>query len=152
MYSARQFALAASITTAIFLTLTMASSAYAHDSDRLDVLEKELIETQRKLIDTRKRLAILESMIRGGGIEPVPVETDDTDDPQSDSDKGNEIESQGSNANWQTLSVGMGMGKVLEILGEPESFEGNKVMTWYYKNGGSTTFWDGYLKKWTLPN
>ena len=152
MNSARQFALVSSITTTFFLTLTTASSAYAHDSDRIDLLEKELIETQRKLIDTRKRLAILESMIRDEGIQPVPTETDNTNDLQSDSDKGNQVESQGSNANWQTLSVGMGMGKVQEILGEPESFKGNKVMTWYYKNGGSTTFWDGYLKKWTLPN
>ena len=46
----------------------------------------------------------------------------------------------------------MGTGKVREILGDPQRVEGHKNSTWYYEDGGTAVFWDGYLKKWTEPD
>jgi len=55
-------------------------------------------------------------------------------------------------ANWRELSVGMGTSKVQEILGYPHKIKGASVSNWYYENGGSLVFWDGYLKSWSEPD
>lgn len=142
---------------ALIITFTATFNSYAHESDRIDMLEQELIETQKKLLDTRKRLAILESMIRDRGVQQKPAEPGSADDEKMDSGQsgsGEVTDSEGwkSRAKWQELSTGMSMGLVRKILGDPQRQKGASVATWYYENGGSVVFWDGYLKKWSEPN
>lgn len=137
---------------ALFLSFAVVSGACAHESDRIDELERELIETQKKLLDTRKRLSILESMIRDQGNEKKPVASDKADSGDTDSAEDSSSERKRPNAAWRQLSAGMSTNKVFKIIGDPQRIKGGKITTWYYPNGGSVVFWDGYLNEWTEPN
>jgi len=122
------------LSIAVILSLSAVSSSYAHDSARIDELERELLETQ-------KRLSILESMFRK---KDAKEHANNTGEVKTD-------EGWKFTASWRELAVGMSTGKVLEILGDPHKVKGASVSNWYYENGGSLVFWDGYLKSWSEP-
>ena len=137
---------------AMVLSIAAISTSHAHDSERLDLLERELIETQKRLLDTRKRLAILESKLRGQGTDQAPLDNEKSSSGAATTEEKNADVPRGSLAAWRELDSGMGTIRVLELLDDPERIKGGAITMWYYKNGGSVVFWDGYLNKWTEPS
>ena len=114
---------------AVIVLLTASFGSYAHDSDRIEQLEMEIQET-------KKRLLILESMLKSKNDEKEPVITDDNSK---------------SVTNWKKLATGMSTRHVQKILGYPEKVTGVKNAVWYYKNGGVVNFNDGNLASWSEP-
>lgn len=114
--------------TAVFL-LVVSFSSYAHDSERIEQLEREVEET-------KQRLLILESMLQNKDDEKEPVITDDGSKSVS---------------NWKRLAIGMSTRHVQKILGHPEKVDGAKNAVWYYKNGGIVKFYDGNVDSWSEP-
>lgn len=114
---------------AVILSLVATFSSYAHDSDRIEQLEREVQET-------KQRLSKLESMLRNKNEDRELVITGD---------------GWKSVANWRKLTPSMSIRKVRDILGEPQRIAGEKNAIWYYKNGGVVKFYDGNVDKWTEP-
>ena len=114
---------------AVVLLLVGSFSSYAHDSDRIEQLEREIQET-------KQRLLILESMLQNKNDEKEPVITDDG---------WNSVD------NWRKLANGLSTRQVQKILGYPERISGVKNAVWYYKNGGIVKFNDGNLESWSEP-
>ncbi len=114
---------------AVILLLVATTSSYAHDSDRIEQLEKEVQET-------KQRLSILESKLQNKNNEKEHVITGD----------GWE-----SIANWRKLTTGMNTSAVQKILGEPQRVEGGNIARWYYENGGRVMFYKGKLDGWSEP-
>ena len=114
---------------AVILLLLATFSSYAHDSDRIDQLEREVQET-------KQRLSILESMLQNKNDKKEPVITDD----------GSE-----SVSNWKRLATGMSARHVQKILGYPDKVDGAKNAVWYYKDGGIVKFYDGNVDSWSEP-
>ena len=114
---------------AVILSLVATFSSYAHDSDRIEQLEREVQET-------KQRLSILESMLRNKNDEK---------------ELGVTIDGWKSLANWRKLTPSMSTRKVQKILGYPQRIDGAKIANWYYENGGVVTFYDGNLDKWSEP-
>jgi len=114
---------------AVILSLVATFSAYAHDSDRIEQLEREVQET-------KQRLEILESKLLNRTDEKEPVTADD---------------GWKSAANWKKLTPGMSALSVKELLGDPRKIDGAKNAVWYYENGGVVRIIDGNLDKWTEP-
>ncbi len=112
-----------------FLLLAVAFNANAHDSDRIDQLEKEVQET-------KQRLSILESLLRKKQDEKEPVIAGD---------------GWKSVANWRKLTTGMSTTDVREILGEPKRIDGGSVAIWSYENGGSVGFFEEKVATWSEP-
>jgi hypothetical protein len=112
-----------------FLSLAVAFNAYAHDSDRIDQLEKELQET-------KLRLSKLESLL-------------------SDPSKAQELVTSGegwkSVMNWRKLTTEMGASDVRKILGEPHRVDGGTLARWHYQSGGEVTFYQGKVRQWQEP-
>ena len=112
-----------------FLSLFVAFSANAHESDRIEQLEKEIQEL-------KLRVTKLESLL-------------------SDSNKAQELvttsEGWKSVVNWRKLSTDMETSDVRNILGEPGRVDGGRFTTWYYQNGGSVVFLEGKVYKWMEP-
>jgi len=113
----------------VILSLVTAFSSYAHDSDRIEQLEKEVQET-------KQRLSILESMLRKKNHEKELVITDD---------------GWKSIANWRKLTTGMSPSTVQKILGDAQRIDGVNFVRWYYKNGGKVIFYEGEVYSWTEP-
>ena len=114
---------------AVIVLLVATSSSHAHDSDRIEQLEREIQET-------KQRLLILESMLQSKNEEKELVITDD---------KWKSV------ANWRKLATGMSTRHVQKILGYPERVGGVKNAVWYYKNGGIVNFNDGNIDSWSEP-
>ncbi len=114
---------------AVILSLVATSSSYAHDSDRIEQLEREVQET-------KQRLSILESMLRKKNHKKELVITDD---------------GWKSIANWRKLTTGMSTSTVQKILGEPQRVVGGTSTLWNYENGGYLTFYNGKLDGWSEP-
>lgn len=112
-----------------FLSLAVAFSANAHDSDRLDQLEKDLKEV-------KAQLAKLESLIIAPSIAQKPI--DSTDGWKSV-------------VNWRKLTKGMSPSEVRRILGEPHRLDGGTFAAWYYKNDGRVHFYEEKVNRWTEP-
>ena len=114
---------------AVVLSSVTAFNAYAHDSNRIEQLEREVQELE-------KRLSILESILQN--------ETDE---------KELVVNSNGwkSVANWRKLSTGMSPSTVREILGEPKRIDGGSIAIWSYGNDGIVSFFEGKLDRWSEP-
>jgi hypothetical protein len=112
-----------------FLLLAVAFNANAHDSDRIDQLEKETQEI-------KLRLSKLESLLSNPSKAEELVTS-------SDGWK--------SLANWRKLATDMGYSDVQKILGEPHRVDGGSVAHWYYQNDGRVTFLGGKVQQWREP-
>ena len=112
-----------------FLSLAVAFNANAHDSDRVDQLEKELQEI-------KLRLSKLESLLSNPSNAQKPVTSG---------------EGWKSIMNWRKLTNGMSTSDVQRILGEPHRVDGGAIASWYYQNGGRITFYEGKVDRWTEP-
>ena len=112
-----------------FLSLAVAFNANAHDSDRVDQLEKELQEI-------KLRLSKLESLLSNPSNAQKPVTSG---------------EGWKSIMNWRKLTNGMSTSDVQRILGEPHWVDGGAIASWYYQNGGRITFYEGKVDRWTEP-
>lgn len=112
-----------------FLSLAVAFNSYAHDIDRIDKLEKEILETKLRVLK-------LESLLSN----PSNVQKPET--------LG---EGWKSVTNWRKLTNGMSPNDVQKILGEPERIDGGTLAIWYYPNNGRTRFFNGKLDQWTEP-
>jgi len=117
------------ISIAVILSFLATFNSYAHDSDRIEQLEKEVQET-------KERLSILESKLR---IKNDEKELEVADDGWK------------SVAKWRKLSSGMSTLNVKNILGDPHRIVGAKNATWYYKNGGVVKITDGNVVSWSEP-
>ena len=116
---------------AIAVTLSLAAtfSVNAHDSDRIDQLERELQEV-------KQRLSTLESKPQNVTDEEEPVATKD---------------GWKSVANWRRLILGMSELSVKKLLGDPHKIDGAKNAIWYYNNGGVVWIKDGNVARWSEP-
>ena len=112
-----------------FLSLAAAFNSYAHDSDRIDQLEKEIQET-------KLRLSKLESLL-------------------SNPSKAQELVTSGegwkSVMNWRKLTKDMSTSDVQKILGEPHRVDGGTFTKWYYQNDGRIIFYEGKVDNWREP-
>jgi len=125
------------LAVAVILSLVATFSSYAHDSDRIEQLEREVQET-------KQRLSILESELRNKTDEKELVTAEE---------KELEIAGDGwkSVANWRKLSYGMSELSVKKILGDPHKIDGAKNAVWYYDNGGVVRIVDGNVDRWSEP-
>ncbi len=114
---------------AVILSLVATFSSYAHDSDRIEQLEREVQET-------KQRLSILESELQSNNDENELVIADD---------------GWKSVANWKKLTYGMSALRVKEILGDPHKIDGAKSAVWSYSNGGVVRINDGNVSRWSEP-
>lgn len=115
---------------AVILSLVATFSSYAHDSDRIDQLEREVQEA-------KQRLSILESKLRN--------ENDEEEEPVFADDGWKSV------ANWRKLVPGMSELSVKKILGDPQKIAGFKNAVWNYNNGGVVWFVDGNVDRWSEP-
>ena len=112
-----------------FLSLAVIFNAHAHDSDRIDRLEKEMQET-------RLRLQRLESFLGKQSNAQEPVAS------------GGGWKSA---ANWKRLAADMSASDVRKILGEPLQMDGGTFARWYYQNRGVVMFFEGKVSRWEEP-
>lgn len=117
------------LTIAVILSLVATFSSYAHDSDRIEQLEREVQET-------KQRLSILESKLLNKNDEKELVIADDA---------------WKSVANWRKLTPGMSALSVKKLLGDPHKIDGAKNAVWYYDNGGVVRIIDGNVERWSEP-
>jgi hypothetical protein len=54
-------------------------------------------------------------------------------------------------ANWRSLKRGMSFEQVRATLGEPASVSGGIFTEWSYSNGGTVTFYQDKLHRWSEP-
>ena len=113
----------------LFLSLVVTLSSYAHDSDRIEQLEREVQET-------KQRLSILESKLQHTNDEEELAISDD---------------GWKSVANWRKLTFGMSALSVKNLLGDPHKIDGAKNAVWYYDNGGVVRIIDGNVDRWSEP-
>lgn len=112
-----------------FLSLAVAFNSYAHDSDRIDQLEKEIQET-------KLRLSKLESLLSNPSNAQAPATSG---------------EGWKSVMNWRKLTKDMSTSDVQKILGEPHRVDGGTLTNWYYQNGGRIIFFEGKVDRWMEP-
>ena len=121
----------------VILSLVASFSSYAHDSDRIAQLEREVEET-------KQRLSILESKLQNKNDEKELVIADEKELVIAD-------DGWKSLANWRKLSFGMSELSVKKILGDPHKVVGAKNAVWYYDNGGVVRITDGNVDRWSEP-
>ena len=114
---------------AVILSFVATFSSYAHDSGRIEQLERDVQET-------KERLSILESILQNKNNEKEHVITGD---------------GWKSVANWRKLTTGMNTSTVQKILGDAHRIEGGSIAIWYYKNEGTVTFYEGEVDSWSEP-
>lgn len=117
------------ITVIGFLLFAVAFNTYAHDSDRVDQLEKEIQ-------DLKARLSKLESLLSSLGNSDKPIAPG---------------EGWKSVTNWRKLTTDMGTSDVQRILGDPNRVDGGTLTIWYYQNRGVVMFINGRVSSWTEP-
>lgn len=137
---------------AVILSLVATFNSYAHDSDRIEQLEREIQETMQ-------RLSILESKLRNENDEKELVIADEEEVVIADEEVVIEYEEEAVIAddgwkyvaNWRKLSSGMGTLSAKNILGDPHKVDGAKNAIWYYDNGGVVWTVDGNIDRWSEP-
>lgn len=107
----------------------------AHESERIDKIEKELEELREQL-----GLALFMLM-----ASDASEQNDETVSESSAAEKWQSLE------NWRKLQIGMEPNEVREILGEPKRVDGGDFFSWYYQNSGRVVFHDGALWQWQEP-
>ena len=113
----------------IFFSFVVAFNACAHDSERIEQLERELQEI-------KERLSVLEALLLQ---ENEATETEGTSDGWK------------SLANWRRLKTGMNPGTVQTILGEPQRIRSGNLTIWQYENRGRVIFVEGKVESWSEP-
>jgi hypothetical protein len=104
-------------------------NSFANDSDRIDLLEREIR-------DLKIRISKLEAPSSTSGSQPVT---------SGSNEKWMSI------TNWRKLTTSMGPNDVRKILGEPSRLDGGIVAYWYYQNGGKVTFVNNKVSSWEEP-
>jgi hypothetical protein len=112
-----------------FLSLAVAFNANAHDSDRVDQLEKEIQEIKRRLLK----------------LESLPSTPSKAQEPVTSDDGWKSV------MNWRKLTERMNASDVRRILGEPHRVDGGTVAHWYYQNRGEVHFYAGKVDRWIEP-
>lgn len=112
-----------------FLSLAVAFNANAHDSDRINQLEKEIQEIKFRL----------------SKLESFPSNPSNAQEPATSVDGWKSV------LNWRKLAQGMSTSDVRRILGEPHTVDGGSLVHWQYQNGGRITFFDGRVERWNEP-
>jgi hypothetical protein len=118
-------------TTAIagFLSLFLAASAPAQDSERITALEKEVQELKSRL----------------SRLEAAPVASEKKPPPAAASGEVASL------SNWKKLKADMTTSEVRAILGAPNRIDGGAFVSWHYKNGGQVLFITGRVDRWSEP-
>lgn len=112
------------------ISLLVASSACAHDSDRIEQLQIEVDALKQRLSELE---ALLTDTTQGPAVVPS-------------------IEGWRSVENWRTLRTGMSPDEVHQVLGKPHRVEvGFYFTVWDYRNGGRVNFVDKGLAEWREP-
>jgi hypothetical protein len=111
------------------MSLSGAVNSFANDSDRIDLLEKEIR-------DLKIRVSKLETPLSSTSSQQEPLSSG---------------EGWKSVANWRKLTTSMGPKDVKKILGEPNWVKGGAVATWQYQNGGNVTFISDKAFSWNEP-
>lgn len=106
----------------ITLWLLVCSSLYAHDSNRIDQLEKPLSALESMIYGKKEKNEFINS---GKGWESI--------------------------TNWRKLRMRMSENDVRKILGDPEKIDGGDFAFWYYPNDGRVTFIQGGVDGWSEP-
>ena len=112
-----------------FLSLAVAFNANAHESDRINQLEKEIQEIKFRL----------------SKLESFPSNPSNAQEPATSGDGWKSV------MNWRKLTQGMSTSDVRRILGEPDRIDGGTIAHWYYQNGGEVIFFDGKAHRWQEP-
>lgn len=103
--------------------MLLVSPAYAHDSERVDQLEREIREIKAQL-----------SELTGSQPKVVPLG-----------------EGWQSLSNWRSLSEGMSQSEVRSLLGQPVRVDKVKYLFWRYPRRGEVVFSDGRVLQWQEP-
>ena len=112
-----------------FLLLAVAFNANAHDSDRINQLEKEIQEIKFRL----------------SKLEAFPSNSSNAQEPATSGDGWKSV------MNWRKLTQGMSTSDVRMILGEPHKLDGGTFARWEYQNGGRVTFYQENVYSWNEP-
>ena len=112
-----------------FLSLAVAFNANAHDSDRINQLEKEIQEIKFRL----------------SKLESFPSNPSNAQEPATSGDGWKSV------MNWRKLTQGMSTSDVRRILGEPHKLDGGTLAHWEYQNGGSIFFYKEKVDRWHEP-
>ena len=118
------------LTAFTLLPFAFSLSSHAQDAGRIDQLESEIQAI-------KLRLSKIESAQGISASDQKPVAT------------GTGWKSV---SNWRQLKTGMTPNEVRAILGEPSRVRGGEIADWYYSNGGTSTFMQEKLYRWTEPN
>jgi hypothetical protein len=113
----------------VIMATTAASNSFAHDTDRLDQLEREIRDLKLRL----------------NKLESADKPENNTQAPTSFSEGWKFL------TNWRKLEKGMNPAAVRKILGEPERIMGGVFTEWYYPEHGSVTFHDDGVYRWAEP-
>ena len=90
-------------------------------------------DLEKRVSDLEKRVTKIEEKLSDSGPE-VTNKSGDQD-----------IE------NWRKLTEGMSQERVKQLLGAPRQVDGGSITIWNYSNGGSVTFMDGKVFRWSEP-
>lgn len=113
----------------LFLFCVLTTSLFAHDSEKIEQLEREILVLN-------DRILALEELL---GSEV------DIEGTKASGDRSDVID------NWRSLKIGMRMKDVKNILGEPYRVKGGAFTHWDYENGGYLIFWEEKLDSWSEP-
>ncbi len=111
------------------LPLTFALNSSAQRIDRIDQMEKELLEI-------KLRLTKLEAA---------------TGKPPSNQNPAVSGEGASSLSNWRKLQTNMSPAEVRALLGEPTRIDGGTLARWSYSNGAEVTFMGEKVYRWSEP-
>jgi len=112
-----------------FLPFTLSLNASAQSVDRIEQLEKELLEI-------KLRLTKLEAAQGNTSGKQTSVATGD---------------SWKSLSNWRKLKTDMSPSDVRALLGEPNRLDGGVVARWHYGNRSYVVFIDEKVQQWQEP-
>ncbi len=104
-------------------------NSFAHDAERLNGLEKEILEL-------KLRLSKLETQTSHSVDLKNAITSNDGWKFQK---------------NWRSLSAGMSPNEVRGLLGEPQQIKGGNTALWTYSNRGEVIFLDNILHQWREP-
>ena len=111
-----------------FLLLLISCNSSAHDSERIDKMDKEIQDLKFRFLE-------LETLLERSVSKDKLLLTDGWK----------------SIVNWRKLTTKMTPDDVQKILDAPHRVDGGNVTFWYYQNGGNVTFMFGKVRSWSEP-
>ena len=112
-----------------FLTLAATFNSFASDTDRINLLEREVGELKQRM----------------SNFESVQAIKKTHQNPVVSSEGWRQI------TNWRLLKSGFSPKDVRELLGEPTRIDGGNVAFWTYPNRGEVTFLREQVQQWREP-